>query len=301
MKVLFLFGAGASHGCHGASDYSGKEPPLGRQLFDRLRDFSELWAREPEGVFREDFELGLRAVLQDGDGRRAWPLMVEMQRYLWTLRLGEASTYQQFAEALRATGAEIVLSTLNYDVLLEYACDHAGVPVHYAFGDGAGLGAWPLYKLHGSISWVSGANFIAGGASAVDIQLGYCRFVGTYREFEASLASNELGAIISLYEPGKVTLLERRLVEAIRDSWADQVRGCDALVCIGVKPVHHDEHVWGPIGESSAPIFVVGYDDETREDWNALRRGGTWRPIGDDFAKSIHAIRDAVSDLEARG
>jgi hypothetical protein len=103
-----------------------------------------------------------------------------------------------------------------------------------------------VHKLHGSINWVNTMTVQVGGwISNTQVRGGEVVPVQNVNEFEASLHTNELGAVMSMYEPSKSVLNSPDVIERVQSLWAAHVLGANIIVCIGVRYVPHDRHIWG--------------------------------------------------------
>lgn len=297
-----LAGAGASFGCEGAVDLLGQRPPLGDQLFPRMCQVSENWRQQPQEPFQRGFEEGMKAILDTLDGRSVWPLWRDVARYIWTIWGRSETTYMQLLRILsKVEDLSLTLSTLNYDLLLEQGLEACALPYHYGGLLGSPPESIPLFKLHGSVNWVSNMTVQVGQASAVPFSGGGLQLVCSLSEFESSLKRNELGAILSIYEPGKRTLNEPRFVEAVQESWRQELSTAQMLVCVGVRPMAHDRHIWEPIRSSRAPLIVIGADPSEEHLWGGIRDLRSVRFIGSKFASSLPLLKDALRTLERGG
>src|SRR5439155_5929304 len=63
---------------------------------------------------------------------------------------------------------------------------------------------------------------------------------------------------MSLFAPGKPTVVGVDSMKAAREEWAAWVTGADYIVAIGAAPHLADSHVWQPIIASAASIWYIG-------------------------------------------
>lgn len=142
-KVVLLFGAGASYGAMGISPYA---PPLGFDLFGRLRKaFPNTLGKvsdEVADIFDNNGpEKGMEALDDDAYEHR-WDLVQlirDMAIYFSRFQIQDISQnlYCRFVQMYtdRILGREMLLSTLNYECLIEYALGHYGIDTTYISAD----------------------------------------------------------------------------------------------------------------------------------------------------------------------
>jgi len=325
-RVLLLFGAGASYDS-GGDDGFGNRPPLGVELFDRLRSLAQSgMLREPNGwadptlapLFADvgngvDFETGMVNVVERNHGKQVWPLMRDMERYIWQFRLPTDNTYSALLEQLLNAGCEITISTLNYDLLLEIAIFNSGWGwSHSRFsGLNGNVGqVFRVFKLHGSVNWVTDGRCEVGEMSAAPSRIGSaCHSVVSYGDFEARLTGPRLirddrGAIMAMYEPDKLVLPEGWLVREVQADWQEQVGKVDVMVCAGIRPINGgDPHIWNPIRNGSdAKLISVDPGDGSEDLYRPVAgskrttANGGWVHINRGFASAVRdgAIKAAL-------
>jgi len=262
-------------------------------LYERLRESAEageLVERDGWGSaglpseFAADFEKGMRSVMNGGHGTRVWPLMRDLARFFWGLEIQQENTFLTFHEALlRIEEVDICYSTLNYDLLLEGALGAAGQSLQY--GRDESDPSTPIYKLHGSINWVPEGTAQFGTASCTPISVGGMRVVRNRAAFDEACQQNECGAIMAMYEPDKTVLPEPRIVKRHQDAWNSEVRDADCVVCIGVRPVASDLHVWGPIRDARGHKLAV--DPGAADEYERLGGPSRFTVIRAGFSESI--------------
>lgn len=132
--VIFLFGAGASYGAGGVLP---EQPPLGFQLYSILeRTYPGSWgslSTDIRAAFRKDFEQGMQLV-HDRFGAAIPSLMREMAVYFVQFRPhNRATLYCRLIEDLSQNGLleRTILSTLNYECLLEFSLVNHGHGIAY--------------------------------------------------------------------------------------------------------------------------------------------------------------------------
>jgi hypothetical protein len=273
-----LFGAGASYG---VGDIVPERPPLGNQLFAELaRCFRGSWGALPSEVallFAENFEKGM-ALLWERFSPSVPALMQHMAIYFVQLRPRSpgATLYCRLVRAIEAAGARerVLLSTLNYECLLEHSIWHASVPVNYGdFPNRDGITVW---KLHGAcnllpegiaatrgVSFSSGVGFGTAIRPAKDLN----------EVLEFCLGDNSLPPVMCLFMPGKPIQVSAGSISAVQAAWREKVLTADRVAVVGVFPNVEDTHVWDTLAKVPGELVYVGAA-EPFEKWVAEYRSG---------------------------
>lgn len=228
-------------------------------------------------------------------------LMQHMALYLAPFRpdgIG-LNLYERFIKNVKKRGLlhKLNLSTLNYELLLDYAVSSAGERIDY-WGTGRN-GDVPLLKLHGScnflpsqisatrgVTFTAGVTFDGGIAPASDANavVAFC------------LADNALYPAMSLYMPGKHVQVGGAAIADVQITWAELVGQAAKVLTIGVNPFPEDEHVWGPLSNTTAMMGHVG-NKAHFEAWVTGHRPKSRRSVflGSSWSASFDA---ALSFLE---
>jgi hypothetical protein len=289
-KALLLFGAGASYGAMGISPYA---PPLGPDLFGKLSEtFPNSWGKvsnEVADIFQNNGpEKGMEALDDDAYGHR-WDLVRlirDMAIYFSRFQIQDISQnlYCRFVQIYtnRILGREILLSTLNYECLIEYALGHYGIDTTY-IGD-VPVGAARVLKVHGSCNFIP-QNLLAGNAS---MSWSYKGGINTVPKFvhpntvRQELDKTGIPSAMSMYTEKKHNPICPLVLKQLR---ADFIKYCEAakvIITVGVKPNPDDPHIWRSIADSSASILVVA-DKESSNRWIAEFGKGKAAWIGGTF------------------
>src|SRR3972149_5168023 len=162
--TLVLTGAGASCGCEYVYP---KQPPLGNQLYDELANFFPCsWGRITgmQAVqFRQNFEAGMDSIWQH-QSPIVPPLMRDMAIYFSQFH-PDGSFSDLYSRLLmyilkNNMGERIILSTINYECILELAISSLGLQADYFSDSPSNKEKITLWKLHGS------CNFMPKGIGA---------------------------------------------------------------------------------------------------------------------------------------
>lgn len=295
MVVAVLLGAGASFG---SVDASPECPPLGKDLFAELLKQGGVAASIPDEIkekFLENFERGMLAYYQYADGN-IMRFQRELALFFTSFSPGPRSNYRRLLEIFRST--EVVFCSLNYDVLLE------DTAVRMGFRPGYGLSvdsAWPrLLKPHGSCNFwpdippgsIRGSTFYGGRVADISanvVPLG--RDAARHR----CLTEDSLSPAIAQYAPGKSVRVCPEFVLRQQREWSALVADAVHIFVIGVAVTPHDDHIWGDLAKTSAPITYFGFEGDGRafSDWRRNCRGNAEDcfQLG-DFSHAVCCIDD---------
>ena len=150
--ILLLFGAGASLGCGGMT----KPPPSGKELFGKLyAAYPETWGKI-SGQFADNFksltfEDGLLVLYEAPQPYNINNLLNDMGMYFTKFKIDNMKDnlyYQLFIRyKSNILKGEIVLSTLNYDCLIEYALIGSNITSIAYYGDDDGARAFKIARV----------------------------------------------------------------------------------------------------------------------------------------------------------
>jgi hypothetical protein len=257
LKVVFLFGAGASYGSFGMKNI----PPLGIQLFNELvREYPSTWGKLPSnlsGLFKKDVEFGMGKWYEDS--KNLAPLLKDMTRYFSKFRIDyphQNFYWKLFTKYLNELDSnQILLSTINYECLIEYALFlNKRKPGYWESHEGI-----RLLKLHGS------CNFIIPMTKG-KMKIKYDKFTNFDFNFDIispenvnrEMDNNGLPAAMSIYAKGKEINIARNYIKKLVDEFQNAVQSAEIIVIIGIKPNSDDTHIWDCIINSNANLYYVG-------------------------------------------
>jgi len=287
MADLILFGAGASFG---AGAIIPEPPPLGNRLFSELvKNFPSSWGNLPSDItasFREHFENGMARLWTNLP--TAIPLLMQhLTLYLVQFRPlsnGRCLYFRLIKWANKERKfSEIYLSTLNYDLILEYCIYSQGIEIDYAPGSLTEKFATVL-KLHGSCNFLLQDVSASRGISFAGVSFdGKIQIVSPSQAIEYCLGNSALYPAMALYMSPKNVQIAPSQIRAIQEGWKQAVLEAQRVLVIGVHPYPQDSHVWGPLAETEAKLgyigaekafqdWVVGY----RKKWESEFLGHSW-------------------------
>lgn len=280
---------------------------MGQDLFDILhRLYPTTWGQVPirlAAQFRSNFEEGMGTVIEK-HGFAVAPLMQDMAKFFSIFSVEDDSNlYVRLMRHASDQGylSKLLLSTLNYECVLETAFRYIGLRVNY-FGelpnDSASAGIW---KLHGS------CNFRLKGIEATR----GVSFSGTGVSFEGGIeplqpkdvqtyysGNTALYPAMALFAQGKPVSIAPTPIKSAQARWNDVVREASLVAIIGVNPNPDDHHIWTPLAETDAELVYIG-GEVPFEAWKAqFRSDKSSRFLGSRWDKSFEVL---TSELAGAG
>lgn len=272
LAILMLFGAGASYGSE--PDPSINTPPLGVNLFSRLAALGGFTSRIPEEiamVFKRDFEEGM-ALFNEKMSVNLQEFHRELSLYLASFCPSPDSRYIRFLQ--KFGNRNIIVSSLNYDMMLEEAASHIGLRVQY--GLERNYGSLRILKPHGSLNFwpdipfenfrnikISGPNSIAISAPVrpLDRQSSILR----------CQEDDSFSPAISMYAKGKRVPVCPEFVSQQQAMFEQACRRASRILLVGVRVMPEDQHVWRPLEKSAAEIVYFGSNQDEVElrEWSS--------------------------------
>jgi hypothetical protein len=299
MSNLILFGAGASFG---AGEILPERPPLGNQLFAELaRSFPGSWGSMPaelNRLFAANFERGME-LLWKQFSPVVPGLMQHMAIYFVQFRPrqpGETLYCKLIRQIEAAHGRErVLLSTLNYECLLEQSVWSAGVPVNY--GEFPDPGAITIWKLHGAcnmfpdgIMATRAASFSSGATFGTGI-----RVAKDFNEvLEFCLGDNALPPVMCLFMPEKPVQASPSAIGALQAAWRARVMEAEKVAVVGVFPNLQDTHVWNALADAPGHLYYVGGEAPFREWVDQHRSGKPATFLGERFDAAFDRLTKLI-------
>jgi hypothetical protein len=247
------------------------------------------------------------AMVRFSDGHSAivgW-MLKDMAKFFAKFRPGHGNRFTTLLASLGSNVRSCVLATTNYDLLLEYALGANGFSSVMAYPPPPG--AVCLRKLHGSCNFLpaidtslwTNVNLASPyGRPNLIIENGCdIRLAKSTEEItQFCESSNSLPPAIAVYGPGKPALTGVRTIARLQKSFAEAVACASSVIVVGLRVNEEDQHIWGPLAATDAPLFYVAPDRERFEKW-AERRGQTkakW--LCARFEDALEPIADLVGN-----
>lgn len=252
---LILFGAGASYG----SDNTGT-PPLGSDLFDALVSFNQSgWGQIPSSLadnFRHDFEEGMRTISKS---HPHWmpPLQRAMAAYFFNFTPQSSSLYREIAHRIPKSNWGGVLSTMNYERLLELSLISEGVrPI--VGNSSTTPNEIELCLPHGCChifcESVKGASNMVSFAGPMVKTNGPVKVIPNPAEFQSRIQNDAFPPVMSYFEPEKQTTSGASFIDNQRHRFSELIAGASDIGIVGVKVRPNDTHIWSPLEKTSARL-----------------------------------------------
>lgn len=273
-KILILFGAGASKGCLGIKS----PPPLGDELFNDLCvRFPTTWNLLSQDVtfkkkFERNFEEGMEWLYETRKDKLAF--LWDMTMFFAGFKFDnlKSSLYFKLIERYQRALLDqtIILSTLNYECLLEYAIIPFCLPIYR--GDEKGI---KLLKPHGACNFKTEGVTVARAASidpqsfSINVPISFLHPDKVVEHF----TNNQLPAAMCLYMRGKKSIIAPDQIELIASEFKQLLISADTVVVIGVRPNPEDTHIWDNLRMREGNLFMIAGEEEC-EKWNDEHRQG---------------------------
>lgn len=236
-----------------------------------------------------------------------FPLMREMGLFFLQFKpkLPDRTYYGRLGEAIAARGKtdEILLSTINYDVLIEDSLNQQRAAVYYCYPPPDAPEGFErtvsLFKLHGS------CNFFVAGAGARGVAFsggvlvdGFGVYCAPQVEAEALLqTADALPPVMCYYMNPKLVQVASGWLNDHQQEWQSHVASAEKVAIVGVRPNVADEHLWNALASTEAELLYVGNAEQFQEWSSDVRNGRPSRVIGHRFGDSVDAlIEEMLSD-----
>ena len=292
---IVLFGAGASFG----SGHVYPEPtPLGNKLYDELkRCYPTSWGKLPQAVkkkFQDGFESGMQEIW-DKYSPNIPLLMRHMTLYLAQFRpSSEDNLYTQLIGRIKDNDEKFyLLSSLNYDLLLELAISQKNRIVNY-FSNKFEPRTISVWKLHGSCNFIPkniqatrGISYTAG--VVFDTPPVYAN---PNEAIQFCLSNTALYPAMCLYMEAKPSQISQQFIRKKQQEWKKHIENAERILIIGVYPYLDYTHIWDSLTKTNAKIGYVGskdgFDNWIKKSKRSLSKtkfiGSRWNQV---FDKSI--------------
>lgn len=278
MKIIFLFGAGASKG----SEVEGiPTPPLGSELFKKLKSrYPESWGCLNVDSFTDDFEIAMsHLVLSQPDSIDQ--LQRDMAQFFFGFQPSGASLYHSLIREISPYLDTIGFCNLNYDLLLERCLLGARLQPVCARQAASDRGEVEICLPHGCCHlWIDGFRGSPGGVRfdpSLDVINGPVCAYGTLTNFQDQIRNNLLSPVMSCFDTNKTTPNAKQFIQNQRDRFAELIDAADLVVIIGVRVRDHDKHLWEPLSKATGKLlYCAGKKGaEEFEGWRKSHRSHT--------------------------
>ncbi len=229
-------------------------------------------------AFVRDFELGMGNLWSAGSTSISL-LMQDAATFFARYGLAHSvNPYSLLVSSLITTGSleKTVLSTLNYECLLDLAISSYSVPINY-FDVSPPNEAATLWKLHGSCNFLpdGGISATRGVSFSPGVSFGTGLRACQPSEVWAFCSGNTaLYPAMAIYMAGKPVQVAPDAIGRLQAAWGQVVQAADTVALIGVRPNPPDTHIWAPLADTQARILFVG-NEAAFDQWRKGNRSNT--------------------------
>ena len=284
-----------------------ERPPLGPQLYEKLRERpNSIIQRFPALIrrsFEKRFEEGM-VDLYEHSTSEAFAFVREMCIYFSWFETRPGNVYIDLIQFLIAQDRPFALATTNYDLLLEHAILSMGYKCDYR-----PLAIWKncvhVLKIHGSCNFVPDMRgiifdecYFDQGGKLVDMSLieGLpISGVDPYEVRRFCTEQNSIAPSIALYTPGKQVKFFAKPVRAQLRRWQEMAVKTDANYVIGLRVEKTDSHIWDYLAKSTGKFVYVGVKKDF-DDWTGDLQKQDAFYLGSEFDKTLQAIKDHLNE-----
>ena len=294
MSSLFIFGAGASYG---SGRCTPSNPPLGSKLFMEMQAAGGVAASVGSDIasaFAMDFERGMEMFWEQRN-TDVTAFLRDMARFFAKY---EPQAGNAYLELVRMIGSKrnIVLSTTNYDLLIEHAICKNGKFVAYG-GRQCPENNIPVLKIHGSCNFLPnlGGASLRGvkfnlGKNAAAIEAGI-RIASSPNEIiEFCNTQDSVAPALAIYSPDKPVIFCKNFVLEQQQLWFQEITQASKIFIIGLRVHLIDEHIWMSLAKSKAELYYVGLEPEAFLKWAKESRVKSAYVMADTFQRAFPRI-----------
>ena len=297
--ILLLFGAGASLGSGGMTS----PPPSGTRLFGELCEiYPDTWGKI-SGQFADNFksltfEGGMLALYEPPQPYNVNNLLNDMGMYFARFKIDDIKDnlyYQLFNRyRTRILEGKIVLSTLNYDCLIEYALFGSNITSIAYYGDDNGA---KLLKLHGSCNFIP-RGFTVARTNDAKVILGSSNLnlgmdIVHPEKAEEELSKAGIVPAMSLYARGKKNISCEQQILTMQSKFQEITQSAKAIFSIGIRPNADDHHIWDYIIKSQAKITLIAGKEDCQ---NWITKYPNWKYLGEKFGLSFNELCNKIDN-----
>ncbi len=271
VKNLFLFGAGASNGCNGTNEIV----PLGIDLFTNLKNkFPGTWGTLPpafESDFKDKFEKGMSRLWSDlSYNDKISFFMKDIAIFFSKFKITDfkQNLYYKLFRELKKKDAlkETVLSTINYDCLIEFALEKLNV--NYSYVTTSINNTIIVLKIHGSCNYILDPKVISvrsGAKYRPGITFNPPLIFKSPEDIEEYCYSDTaLYPAMAIYMSSKPIQMGSVAIKEMQEDWQEIITKAKKVFIIGVNPNLEDKHIWDYVDKKDR-VFYCGSKDRFDE------------------------------------
>ncbi len=207
--------------------------------------------------------------------------------------------YIALIRAIKTKHHQVLLSTLNYEMLIEMAITMCGSTVAYEGYEAGSTGEVTLLKLHGSCNFLPdlGGGIVRGFSIATGPPDPAYRSVAVaspsrpernmnkVRQFLQE--ENVLAPEMAVYHKDKTILFgDYRNQERWQAEWRAFLAGADQLFVVGTSLVEHDEHLWDAVKSFRGTVCWVSRNPAIAQNW-CSSHGVRFEHVANTFEKFV--------------
>lgn len=220
-------------------------------------------------------------------------LIRDMARYFVRFAPGPENLYRRLVRLIDRQRKDIILASINYDILLELSIHAEGHAVAYNYVPPVPANNVSVIKLHGSSNFLPDVrpnqfrDFSVVVNETGSILDGPVKAVGPKEVLEFCDRENVVAPVLALYVKGKQVLFGRSFTEAVMGRWRQLVSTVGRVFVVGVQPNPDDDHIWGTLARSGCRLFYVGPDREGFLRWATNEQRRKVHHFADSFETAI--------------
>jgi hypothetical protein len=231
--------------------------------------------------FRAEFETLCPALLRD------------MARYFAVFQPGPKNLYIELVRMLGGASHRPIFATTNYDLLIEYAINVCRIQAAYEPFEGP-QDQIAVIKIHGSCNFLPNLNAALRGISVTGFGAIAQAPVRTARSTAEIISfcdrEDTLAPALALYSPDKRVLFSPNFVDAQKEYWRKALDVAERICVVGLKVHPSDTHIWGPLANSTAPLFYAGGEPAEFERWVRAENRSDAHFAGKTFQDAMSTI-----------
>lgn len=310
---IFLIGAGASFGSEMGNPllYDEKEKfiPLYKDLYNTLKkEFKSSWGSisgDLDAKISADFESGFSQIHK---GELEIKLQLDLAIFFSEYRIynSKKNLYCRLIRELKNSFnlKSTVFSTLNYDCLIEQACELEGCGYDYNGGTSKD-GIIGLLKIHGSCNFLVDVDpnnqplRAKWGSKLSNIVYEKFRSKAIHYSDVKKYCENDefipIPPIMCRMMEKKPVLENKETILELQSRWKEYVSKAKKIFIIGANPMSSDPHIWENIKNANGKIFWC-LREEKFDKWKRDTNRKNDVLVSKKFDK--HYIRTCLNEID---